>query len=181
MRTAGDPVALTPALRRVVQELDPDLPVYGMRTYASTSPAARPRSICRAWAASWPARGVLGLALALMGLFTVIAFVAGQRTHEIGIRMALGSSSGRVVALIMRDGVRLILTGLALGALGSLGATSVLARLLYGVRPAEPLTLAAVAAALTAVALLACYWSRAPRGQGRSDGGAPMRMKASTT
>ncbi len=72
--------------------------------------------------------------------------------------MALGSSSGRVVALIMRDGVRLTLTGLGLGTLGALGATFVLSRVLHGIRPSEPLTLVAVAAVLTAVSLLACYW-----------------------
>ena len=158
VRTAGDPLSLAPALRRVFQELDPDLPVFGVRSMREHIDGSVTLFLLRVGGKLASAEGLLGLGLALMGLYAVIAFVAGQRTHEIGVRMALGAPRGRVVALIMRDGVWLILTGLGLGALGASAATLVLSRLLHGIRPAEPLTLAGVAATLTAVSLFACYW-----------------------
>jgi predicted permease len=159
LRSAGDPAALAPALRRVIQGLDPDLPLFGVRSMREhIDGSATGLYLPRLGGKLAGAEGLLGLALALMGLYAVIAFVAGQRTHEIGIRMALGASRARVVGLIMRGGVWLTATGLAIGALGALGATFVLSRVLHGIRPSEPLTLAGVAAALTAVSLLACYW-----------------------
>jgi predicted lysophospholipase L1 biosynthesis ABC-type transport system permease subunit len=159
LRSAGDPAALAPALRRVIQGLDPDLPLFGVRSMREhIDGSATGLYLPRLGSKLAGAEGLLGLALALMGLYAVIAFVAGQRTHEIGIRMALGASRARVVGLIMRGGVWLTATGLVIGALGALGATFVLSRVLHGIRSSEPLTLAGVAAALTAVSLLACYW-----------------------
>jgi ABC-type antimicrobial peptide transport system permease subunit len=95
--------------------------------------------------------------LAALGVYGVMAFAAGRRVREMGIRMALGAERGDVVRLLLADGGRLALAGIALGALGALGAARFVAGLLYGVRPQDPLTLASVSVLLLGVALLAAW------------------------
>jgi ABC-type antimicrobial peptide transport system permease subunit len=101
--------------------------------------------------------GLLGLLLAGTGLYGVTAFSTTQRTREIGIRMALGAQRGDVLALVLRQGLKLAAIGLAAGLALSLGAAQLIAGLLFGVSPADPLVLMAVAIGLGAVALLASY------------------------
>src|SRR5205085_409064 len=97
------------------------------------------------------------LVLASAGIYGVIAYVVAQRTREIGIRMALGARQGEVVALVVRQGSRLVLYGIAIGVAGALALTRVLASLLYGVGARDPLTFGFVAGLLGAVALLATW------------------------
>jgi putative ABC transport system permease protein len=99
----------------------------------------------------------LALVLACVGICGVISFVVGQRTHEIGVRMALGAQPKDVVRLVVGEGVRTALIGVAAGVGTALGLTRLLDNLLFGVAPQDPLTFAAVAIALVMVALLACY------------------------
>jgi ABC-type antimicrobial peptide transport system permease subunit len=99
----------------------------------------------------------LALVLASVGIYGVISFVVGQRTHEIGVRMALGAQRGDVMRLVFGEGVRMALAGLAAGVAAALGLTRLIANLLFGVAPEDPLTFAVVAIVLTMVALLACY------------------------
>jgi putative ABC transport system permease protein len=99
----------------------------------------------------------LALVLAAVGIYGVISYLVSQRTHEIGIRMALGAAPSHVFRLVLGQGIVMILIGLALGLAGSLFLTRYLANLLYGVRPFDPLTIICVAVVLVSVALAACY------------------------
>jgi ABC-type antimicrobial peptide transport system permease subunit len=99
----------------------------------------------------------LALVLSCVGIYGVISCVVGQRTHEIGIRMALGAQRGDVMRLVLGEGVRMALVGVAAGIAAALGLTRLMAGQLFGVTAQDPLTFAVVAILLTLVALLACY------------------------
>lgn len=99
----------------------------------------------------------LALVLASVGIYGVISFMVGQRTHEIGLRMALGAQHRDVMRLVLGEGVKMALVGVAGGAAAALGLTRLMVNELFGVAPEDPLTFAAVAIVLTLVALLACY------------------------
>jgi putative ABC transport system permease protein len=101
--------------------------------------------------------GLIGLALAAIGIFGMMSYAITQRTHEIGIRRALGAQNSDVLRLVMRQGVVILAAGLSLGLLGSLAVTRLLTGLLYGISPTDPLTLIGVSLLLTSAALLACY------------------------
>jgi len=95
--------------------------------------------------------------LAAVGIYGVMSYAVTRRTHELGIRVALGASRREIVGLVLRQGMRLAAMGLAGGLVAAWGLTRLMAGLLYGVRPADPATLAAVASLLAGIALLACY------------------------
>ena len=101
--------------------------------------------------------GGLGLLLAVLGVYGVVSFAAVQRTREIGIRMALGSSERDVLRLVLRQGVSMVAAGLVVGVIAALALTRLMARYLFGVSPSDPLTYAVVALLLTTVALTACW------------------------
>jgi putative ABC transport system permease protein len=107
--------------------------------------------------ALFSAFGVLGLALASAGIYSVLSFHATRRTHELGVRMALGAPRRHVLGLMLTMGGRLVLIGLAIGIAASLASMGLLRSQLFGVQPADPLAYAAVAMVLGLVALLACY------------------------
>jgi len=99
----------------------------------------------------------LALVMASVGIYGVISYLMGQRTHEIGIRMALGARRADVLKLVVGQGFRMTLIGVGIGLVGALGLMRFLASLLYGVKPTDPLTFIAVSLILTVVALFACY------------------------
>ena len=99
----------------------------------------------------------LALVLASVGIYGVISFMVGQRTHEIGLRMALGAQPRDVMRLVLGEGAKMALVGVAGGTAAALGLTRLMVNELFGVAPQDPLTFAAVAIVLTLVALLACY------------------------
>jgi predicted permease len=145
--------ATTEALRREVERLDPRLPLeqvlHGQQHLALS--LLEPRLAAQLGSIL----GVLALLLAALGIFTVMTYTVSQRTREIGIRMALGGQAGDILRLVLRQGMGLVAAGAAVGALIALAVGSLVSRFLYGVSPADPLTLAAAVLLLALVALLA--------------------------
>lgn len=155
VRTASDPTALAAAIRREVRQVDPTQPLADaqpLRQYVSKA-IARPRL----YANFLSAFASLGLFLAAIGLYGLLAYAVSQRTHEIGLRMALGAQPADVLTSTIWQGVRLVTAGLLLGIASAYGISRLLARLLYGVQPFDPLTYVGVAALLPTVALLAAF------------------------
>ncbi len=155
LRTAGDPHAEVSALRGAVHNLNPNQPVVKFRTMqeniATSVSDPRFRTILLGiFAAS-------ALLLSVIGLYGLMAYSVTQRTSEIGIRLALGAQRADVTKMIIRDGLKLVLTGIVLGVAGALVLTRLLARFLYGVLPNDPATFVVVSVILAAVALVACY------------------------
>ena len=155
VRSAGDPLSLAEALRREVQALDPELPVHRIRTMSelvSASVAQR-----RFQALLLAAFAGVGLALAAIGLYGVMAFSVSQRTREIGIRMALGAPGRGVLRLVIGQGLALVIVGVALGLAVALAFSRVLAGLLFRVSATDPAIFAIVPALLLLTALVASY------------------------
>jgi len=155
VRTAGDPTAVISQVRSEVKSLDPDLPLTDLKTMQQHM--RLPLAPAKLFASLSSGFGVLTLLLAAIGLYGVMAYLVGSRTHEIGIRMALGAQTGGVLKLIIGQGMRLALTGIALGLIAAFALTRVLASVLYGVSATDPLTFTGVAVLLAGVAMLACY------------------------
>jgi putative ABC transport system permease protein len=155
VRTGGDPAGLASSARGVIQSLDKTLPVYNVKTMNDVfaSSIARRRSSTLLVSAF----ALVALLLALVGIYGVTAYHVSQRTHEIGVRMALGAQRRDVIKLILGQSLRLTLGGLAVGLVSALALTRVMSGLLYDVKPNDPLTFAAGALLLAAVATLACY------------------------
>src|SRR5581483_2292396 len=158
VRTVGEPTATTTAIRQAVSDVDGNLPIHDVKTQVEQSEQTLAQE--RLFAKLLTLFGLLAQQLAAIGLYGVMAYSVAQRTHEIGIRMALGASSSDVMKMILRQGMALTLIGIALGIVGAYVTTKYLASLtsmLYGVRATDPLTFAAVATLLCLVALVACY------------------------
>jgi putative ABC transport system permease protein len=155
VRSAGDPLSLVPPTRSQVASLDPDLPLAEVRTMDQWLGDSVGRA--RFSAALLGLFAGLALALAAVGIYSVMAYAVTERTHEIGVRMALGANRATVLRMVLGRGALLALAGVALGLAGALGLTRTLESLLYEVKPGDPLTFAAGAGLLVVVALLACY------------------------
>jgi predicted permease len=159
VRTGTEPMQIAASVKRAVAQLDPEMPVYNIRTLdrqiASSPMGMAPMRMGTVIAG---AQGIIALFLATLGLYGLVSHSVKRRTHEIGIRMALGATSYSVVSPVLRSGLKLAGIGLALGLLAALGLTRFLQGLLYGVSAFDPLSFTAVAAVLTGVAFLACWW-----------------------
>ena len=155
VKITGDPASLSAGVQREVRTLDPNLPIYNVRTLSAQLDQVLASQ--RVAAALISSLGLLALLLAGIGLYGVMAYAVAQRTREIGIRMALGAQSGDVQKLIVRQGMTLALMGVALGLLTSLAFTRVLNSLLFGVSATDPLTFAVIPVLMAGVALLACW------------------------
>jgi putative ABC transport system permease protein len=155
IRTASDPVHLVSAVRQVVRSLDPDQPVFQIRTMDglvanALAPARFTLLLLTIFA------GVAGI-LAMVGIYSVMAYMVTQRTHEIGIRMALGAQARDMLILVIRQGMALAAIGVALGLIGSFALQRVMEGLLYGVSATDPATFVVISLLLSGAALLACY------------------------
>ena len=158
VRTKSDPLALMPALRGLLGELDPDLPIYNVRTMDEhLRQSAMAMMPLRMAATIAGVQGALGLLLAMMGIYGVVAYVANQRTREIGLRIALGARRIDVLRLVIREGWHLTLIGLGIGLVVALVMAFGLSRLLYGLNPFNLPVFAGVLLLLSAVALVASY------------------------
>jgi predicted permease len=155
VHSAGDVKAVAEGLRSAAKSVDPSLPVEGLTRLDEIIDRRLGEYKVVLWVSG--AVGALALLLASIGLYGVMAYAVAGRTREIGIRMALGAGRGRVSRMILADGLALAAAGTLAGLLLSAACMRVMASLLYGVSTTDPLTYAAVAVFLTAVALLACY------------------------
>lgn len=155
IRTNGQPGAMTDQLRKLVSSMDPEAPLYDMRTMedylAFDLGRARFQTILLALFAG------VALLLTAVGLYGVMAFAVTQRTHEIGVRMALGASRPAVLQMILQRGIVLTATGIAIGVIGAIALASVIESLLYQIPPRDPATYVVVCITLSSVALLASY------------------------
>ena len=155
VRSASEPASLASSVARAVQSVDKDEAVYNVRTLEEV--VSRSVSSRRFNTLLLGLFASLALVLTAIGIFGVISFAVTQRTHEIGVRMALGAERHDVLGLVVRQGLLLALAGVAIGLVAAWGLTRLMVRLLYGVRPTDPATFVLVSLLLTGVALLASY------------------------
>jgi putative ABC transport system permease protein len=155
VRTNLEPASVTSAIRQQVLAVDKNMPIYEVSTMDQllSDSVVQPRLNLTLLAAF----ATIALVLAAVGIYGVMAYTVTQRTHEIGIRMAMGAQSEDVLKQVLREGARLAAIGLAVGLLGSLAATRLIRTLLFGVETTDPLTFVAVAVILLGVSLAACY------------------------
>jgi len=163
VRSTSRPIVIVPAIRREIMALDKDVPLSDVSTLKEivAAPVRQGRTVM------WLLGSFAGLALILaaVGIYSVISYAVTQRTHEIGMRMALGATYRDVTTLVVKQGLLLALIGVAVGLVGAFGITQFLSHLpfevrlllLFDVQPTDPLTFMAVAATLSIVALLATY------------------------
>jgi ABC-type antimicrobial peptide transport system permease subunit len=155
VRTAMPPEQAFNLIRRTVANLDPNLPVYNMRTLENTIDESL---LNERMVASLSAMfGALATLLAVVGLYGVMAYTVEQRTREIGIRVALGAQRGNVVWLVMKEVVVMVGIGFAIGLPAAWLSSKLVASLLYGIQPDDPVSIAAAMAVLAGIALLAGY------------------------
>jgi predicted permease len=154
VRTAGNSAAVVPAIRAQITAIDPEMPLFDVRTMAQREELSL--SSRRTSMSLGLAFGVLALFLAAFGIYGVLAYLVAQRRKEIGIRVALGSTNSGIVKLVLREGLVLVVAGLILGIAGSISLRSVVQNEIYGVAPLDPLVLGGVAILFAVVALAAC-------------------------
>ncbi|PYU55764.1 MAG: hypothetical protein DMG55_26295 [Acidobacteria bacterium] len=152
LRTSTHPLSLVSAVRTQVSDLDKDLPIYDVQMMDDVLSA-------EIVSQRFNAGAVAGFAvlLAAVGIYGVMAYAVSQRTHEMGVRIALGAEPGNVLRLVLNQGLRLTLIGVGLGLAASIGLTRLMRGLLFGVKPSDPGTYVLVTATLLAVAVAACY------------------------
>jgi len=155
LRTAGDPASLANVVRQQVLAIDPDQPIYSVQTMGQIwTDSIAPDRLYLMLLGTFAA---VALVLAGVGIYGVMAYSVTQRTHEIGIRMALGARPGDVLGMVIRQGMTLAAAGLAIGLGGALLATRAMSSLLFGVSATDPLTFIVISIVLAGVALGACF------------------------
>jgi putative ABC transport system permease protein len=155
VRAKADPFVLGAAIKKEVEQLGTERPVHAIRLMNDY--IAGQLAETRFALSLIGLLAALALVLCLVGLYSVIAYAVSQRTHEIGIRMALGAQSRDVLRLVMAQGMAYVVLGVIAGLAGALILTRALTSLLFGVSPTDPLTFAGVALLLSGVTLVACY------------------------
>jgi putative ABC transport system permease protein len=155
VQTTGNPETIMVSAQRELQRIEPAAMIDNVQTMSQRiDDTLSPRRLNLLLFALF---SLLALVLAAVGLYGVVAYAAGQRTREFGIRMALGARAGNVLWLVLGQGLKLALVGVVIGTGVSMGLTRLLTKLLFGVEPTDPLTIIAVAMLLACVATLACW------------------------
>ncbi len=157
IRSAAPPDAVMREGQSVIHSLAPDLPVFDVETMSESLETLAGFLIFQLGAGLAAALGLLGLILAVVGVYGVISYSVSQRTHEIGIRMALGAQRAEVLKMILGQGFVIVAAGLVLGCLSAFAAARLVANMLVGVSPADPATYSAVVVVLGLIGLAACY------------------------
>ncbi len=155
IKASSDPNELISSVRRTVKSIDPDQPIYNPRTMGdiraeSVAPERLNLTLLGIFAG-------IALVLSIVGIYGVMSYSVTQRTHEIGIRMAIGAQPSDVFAMILGHGMKLALLGIGIGLVGAFALTRLMASMLFGVEPTDATTFGAISVLLTIVALLACY------------------------
>jgi predicted permease len=157
VRTSVPPENLSMQVQSRIRELAPNLSISELQTMDQALQGINGFLFYRLGAQLTGTMGLLGLVLAVVGVYSVASYAAVQRTHEIGIRMAIGATPRDILRMVLRQGIALVAIGLLAGLVAAFAGTRLLADLFYGVTPSDPLTYAAVATLLVAVGLLACW------------------------
>jgi putative ABC transport system permease protein len=155
VRTAGEPAGIAPALRGVVREIDRNVPVANIRPMTDVVETALATPRLTGWLLALFA--ALALVLSAVGIYGVLAYLVTQRTHEIGIRLAIGADTAHVLRLVLGRGLLLSVAGVAIGLVAAAFLTSLIATQLHDVVPHDAMTFAGVSVVMILVALAACY------------------------
>src|SRR5215213_2688549 len=153
VRTASDPLALARSVRNEVLAIDKNQPIYDVKTLAQRVDEAV--AVSRSLMVLFTAFALLALVLGAVGIYGIVSYSVTQRTHEIGIRMALGARAANVLSLIMKNGLTLVLTGIVIGIGSALGLTRFLTTLLFGIEPTDRVTFLVVSATFFVIAMVA--------------------------
>ena len=153
VRTASDPLALVGAVRNEVLAIDQNQPIYEVKTLAQR--VNEVSAVSRSLMVLFTSFALLAVVLGAVGIYGIVSYSVTQRTHEIGIRMALGARAGNVLSLIMKNGLTLVLTGIAIGIAGALALTRFLTTLLFGVTPTDRVTFVVVSVVFFVIAMIA--------------------------
>jgi hypothetical protein len=156
VRTAGDPGSVTPLVREQMRAIEPDLPLFGIKTMDQL--LAQQRWSFRIFGSMFAIFAVIALLLSAVGLYAVTAYSVTQRTAEIGVRMALGAQSKQVLWLVLRRALVQLAIGLPIGLAGAFGVGRLLQTVLFETSTSDPVTIAAIAALMIVVSINACLW-----------------------
>jgi ABC-type antimicrobial peptide transport system permease subunit len=155
VRAGAAPKALTGGIRKAIQEIDGDLPVFDVRTLDEQF--ERQRWPFRVFGTLFTIFALIALLLSSVGLYAMMAYSVTRRTREIGVRMAMGASSGNVLGMVLSQGLRQLAIGLVLGLAAAFGLARVMKSLLVGVTPTDPATFVTISAVLIAVGIFASW------------------------
>jgi len=155
IKGTSDPNQLIGSVRQAIKEIDPDQPMYNPRTMGEIrAESVAPERLSLTLLAIFAG---IALVLAIVGIYGVMSYSVTQRTHEIGIRMAIGAQQRDVFRMILGQGMKLALIGIGIGLVGAFALTRLMASMLFGVEPTDATTFGTISILLTAVALLACF------------------------
>jgi predicted permease len=157
VRTAGDPESTAPAIIGLLRSLEPNMPLADVQTMTDAMETPNGLLLFKLGAGLAAAMGILGLILAIIGVYGVVSYVATLRTHEIGIRLALGAASGEILRMVLRQGLLILALGSGSGVLMALGLARVVGHFLVGVSPTDPLTYVVVSSLMLLAVLTASY------------------------